>query len=109
MDYKFHNVSFSDREKSRIVEYAESRDWEFWDVIQSLNERMYKISFSWNDFQLAFQLSITPKDKGNSFYGYIVCVSHVDMYTLGKVMLWLSAEGLEQLEPPTGKSVEYDW
>lgn len=108
-DYKFHNVPLTENEKIAIISYAEERDWVFSDVIQTLVERDFKVSFSWSGFNNSVQLSLTTKDDTSPFAGWILCFLHVDVHTLGKIMLWLSAEGLDQIELPKGDNSKVDW
>ncbi len=109
MNYKFHNVYFSDREQLSIIQYAESRDWTLADVLQQTVEKDWKVSFSWDNFHSAALLSITPKKETEHMFGYIVSVRHVDIYTLGKVLLWFLADGWEALDVPEESSSKFGW
>ena len=109
MKYQFHNLDLSINQQAAIIEYAEQRDFAFSDVIQSVVELNIKVSFSWNNFHDCAQMSLTPKNKEHTFYGYIVTTNHVDIFTLGKILLWLLADGFDQIDPPTGSKSQYDW
>ena len=109
MKYQFYNIDFSINQQAAIIEYAEQRDFVFSDIVQSFIETDFKISFSYNNYHACAQMSITAKDKEHPFYGYIVTTNHTDIHTLGKILLWLLAEGFDQIDPPTAGKGRYDW
>jgi len=105
----FHNVEFSHNEQLKIVEYAEQRQYQLADVIQTSIEAGVKVSFSFSDHHDTAQLSLTPKPLEHPFYGYVVIIRHVSIGTLGSVLLWLVAEGFDQLDTPGKVNGRYDW
>ena len=109
MKHKFHNIEFSHNEQMAIIEYAETRDWGAADVLQTAVESELKVSFSLDNYHDTALLSVTPKSLEHPFYGYIVSIRHSDVYTLLKVVLWLSGEGFAGLDVPAAKNGRYDW
>lgn len=109
MKHKFHNVEFSHNEQVAIIEHAEQKDWTAADAMQTAIESDLKLSFSWDQYHDTALLSVTPKQVEHPFYGYVVSVRHSDIYTLLKVVLWLSAGGFDKLDPPAGSNGRYDW
>lgn len=109
MKYKFHNLDFSLNERKSIEAYSDERKWEIADILETSIELGVKVSFSYDEYHSCARMSLTATVEEHPFYGYIVTVRHSSLSRLFVVLLWLTSEGWDQLEPPTGTTSKYDW
>ena len=107
--YKFHNVDLSYNQQVEIIEFHSQQDPIFADIIQTAVEGGYKVSFSYDEYHDTGLMSITPKDKEHTFYGYVCILRHDDLHTLAKVLYWLNGGGWEKIEKPERQNGKYAW
>lgn len=109
MKHQFHNLDFSLNERRAIEAYCDAREWTKSDTLESAIELGMKVSFTYDTYHDCALMSLTPKIEEHPFYGYVVSVRHTDIERMFSILLWLTSEGWEQLEPPAEVKTKYDW
>lgn len=109
MKHQFHNLEFSHNQLKSITEYCSDRTWEISDTIVTSIEMGVKVSFSYDEYHNCALMSLTPKIEEHPFYGYVVSIRNTNIERLLGVLLWLTAEGWDAVDPPKTVTSRYDW
>ena len=94
-EFRFVNISFSDKEKADIVSWVEQRKPEIADSLVRISEKGYKISISHNGWSGQMAGALTQKSDNHPGYNRCVTYEHMDIERLVQVLEYLVTERLE--------------
>lgn len=90
--FQFVNLAFDDPERERIIHWCEERKTAVLDIIVTLADASFKVTFGYNSWTEQYTAAITDKDVNRPTYNQCLTYEHTEIERLAQVMLYVYTE-----------------
>lgn len=89
-EYLTERVDFNDAERLEINNHLEANRLDVRDALLRLLDESWSVRFSWTDFNLTYQVTLTQARRSHQYGGLVLLLNHPDLEKLEQVFAYFA-------------------